>query len=64
MDEFELAYREKVVVILDPEAVDARTKAGQQEDVEALGGVDIVRSRGAFDNSPVHSEAPVFHTHT
>ena len=64
MDEFELAYKEKVVPILDPEAVDARTKAGQQAKVEAFGGVDIVRSRGAFDNSTVHSEAPAFRTYT
>ena len=49
--------------LVDPEAVDAAARADQRAKVEAFGGEEAVRSRGAFDNSPVPGEAPAFRPH-
>ena len=53
-------YEARLREILDPEAVDARAKADQQQRIEALGGREAVIARGAFINSPVPGEAPKF----
>ena len=49
--------------LLNPEATDARAKASQQARIEAFGGEEAVRNRGAFDNSPVPGEVPAFRIH-
>jgi choline-sulfatase len=49
--------------IVDPEAADAQAKADQRAKIEAFGGEDAVRQRGAFDNSPVPGEKPAFRKH-
>ncbi len=53
-------FEKQLRTILDPEAVDARAKADQNAKIQAFGGGDAVRTRGAFDNSPVPGEAPAF----
>ena len=58
-DDLELELRE----LLDPEAVDAQAKASQKALINALGGEQAVRNRGAFDNSPVPGEVPAFRNH-
>jgi choline-sulfatase len=56
-------FEKQLHALLDPEATDARAKADQRAQVDALGGEDAVRNRGAFDNSPVPGEAPAFRTY-
>ncbi len=56
LDRFERELRS----ILDPEATDRRAKEAQRATVEAYGGEDAMRKRGAFDNSPVPGESPKF----
>ena len=49
--------------IVDPEAVDAIVKEDQRSRIFENGGEMVVRQRGAFDNSPVPGEDPVFRRH-
>ncbi|MEM7030474.1 MAG: sulfatase-like hydrolase/transferase [Chloroflexota bacterium] len=58
LQQFETELRK----MLDPEAIDAQAKADQAAKVEAFGGEEAVRQRGAFTNSPVPGEAPAFRT--
>lgn len=53
-------FEKRLRVLLNPEAVDIRAKSDQRAKIEAFGGEEAVRSRGAFDNSPVPGEAPAF----
>jgi choline-sulfatase len=53
-------YEHQLRSILDPEAVDAETKADQLAKVEAFGGEQAVIDRG-LSNSPVPGLEPVFH---
>lgn len=46
--------------MLDPEAVDAQAKRDQWARIQAVGGEEAVRRRGAFQNSPVPGEKPAF----
>lgn len=46
--------------ICDPEAVDAQAKKDQEKLVNSLGGVEALRERGFFENSPVPGEAPSY----
>jgi choline-sulfatase len=46
--------------LLDPEAVDARAKADQQQLIDQYGGRDAVLERGTFVNSPTPGETPRF----
>ncbi len=54
------SFEARLRSLLDPEAVDAEAKAAQSQRIQAFGGEDAVRARGAFDNSPVPGEAPTF----
>jgi choline-sulfatase len=49
--------------IVDPEGVDAKAKEDQRSKISENGGEAKVRQRGAFDNSPVPGENPVFRRH-
>jgi choline-sulfatase len=49
--------------LLDPEAIDALAKAEQRARVEAFGGAEALRRRGAFTNSPTPDEAPQFNSY-
>ena len=49
--------------IVDPEGVDAKAKEDQRSKISENGGEAKVRQRGAFDNSPVPGEDPVFRRH-
>ncbi|MEE2659302.1 MAG: sulfatase-like hydrolase/transferase [Candidatus Latescibacterota bacterium] len=49
--------------LLNPESVDERARADQRERVARFGGEQAVLERGAFDNSPVPGEDPVFRKH-
>jgi len=53
-------FEHRLRTLLDPEAVDACAKASQKALINAFGGEQAVRNRGAFDNSPVPGEAPAF----
>ena len=53
-------FERRLRAMLHPEEVDACAKADQREKIESFGGKTAVRSRGAFDNSPVPGEAPAF----
>ena len=53
-------FKRELTALLNPEAVDARAKAAQRAKVEEAGGEEAVRKKGAFDNSPVPGEVPVF----
>ena len=53
-------FQRHLRALLDPEAVDGRARADQRARVEAHGGEEAVRQRGAFDNSPVPGETPAF----
>jgi choline-sulfatase len=46
--------------LVDPEAVDARARADQQELIARHGGREQVLARGTFINSPVPGETPRF----
>jgi choline-sulfatase len=48
---------------LHPEENDFLAKADQQAVVDAFGGEEAVRRRGAFDNSPVPGEQPQWRTY-
>ena len=39
--------------IVDPEAVDAKSKADQAAHMEKFGGIDVVRKAGIFSRSPI-----------
>ena len=54
------AFEARLRSLLDPEAVDALAKADQRARVEAFGGEEVVRRRGAFTNSPTPDEEVVF----
>ena len=43
--------------MLDPEAIDARSKADQAAHMEKFGGVDAVRKEGMFSRSPIPGSA-------
>ena len=43
--------------LLDPEAVDARSKADQAAHMEKFGGVEAVRKEGMFSRSPIPGSA-------
>ncbi len=46
--------------LLDPEAVDAHAKQEQRAKIAEHGGIEAVRARGAFTNSPTPDESPQF----
>ena len=52
-DTLELELRK----MLDPEAVDARSKADQAAHIEKFGGVEAVRKEGMFARSPIPGAA-------
>lgn len=54
---------EELSLLLDPKAVDARAKADQRARIEACGGEEAIRRRGAFDNSPTPDEEARFESH-
>ena len=43
--------------IVDPEAVDARSKAEQAQHMEKFGGIDEVKKAGIFSRSPIPGKA-------
>ena len=52
-DRLEAKLRERV----DPEALDARSKADQAAHMERFGGVEAVRREGVFSRSPIPGKA-------
>lgn len=54
------AMEAELRAMLDPEGVDAQAKADQMAKVASLGGIDVIRQRGSFENSPVPGEKPKF----
>ena len=53
----------KIRSVVNPEVADAHAKSNQTSNVEKHGGEEVVRRRGAFDNSPVPGETPSFRRH-
>ena len=49
--------------ILDPEEVNRRAHKSQETLITASGGVEIIRAKGAFDNSPTPGENPNYRIH-
>ncbi len=58
-----VSFERRLRELLNPETTDARAKADQLAKIASFGGAEAVRSRGAFDNSPVPGEAPAFRVH-
>ncbi len=56
-------FEQELRQLLDPEAVDAQAHADQSTQVEAHGGEEAVRAKGAFDHSPTPGEKAAFRQH-
>jgi choline-sulfatase len=63
MQDFERELRQLLDPEAGPEAVDARARADQSAQIEAHGGEEAVRAKGAFDHSPTPGEKAAFRQH-
>ena len=58
-----ISLEEHLRTILDPEEVNRRAHKSQETLISASGGVEIIRAKGAFDNSPTPGENPNYRIH-
>ena len=56
-------FERELRTLLDPEAVDAQARADQKAQVDAHGGEEAVRAKGALDHSPTPGEKPAYRKH-
>ncbi|MBB14569.1 sulfatase [Candidatus Poribacteria bacterium] len=56
-------FEKELKKIVDPKGIDTIAKADQKSKIRENGGETAIRQRGAFDNSPVPGENPIFRQH-